>query len=74
MELSLQDIGLKIIEECKSLSSKNPIEIFKRIAKQDFIMILIKMKTDFLQKQLLVSGHFLLKFLMLIRLIILLRI
>lgn len=39
MELSLQDIDLKIIEECKNLSSKNPIDIFKAIASKDYIRI-----------------------------------
>lgn len=39
MEYTLEERGLKIIEQCLLSTSKNPIEIFQFIAKNDYIRI-----------------------------------
>lgn len=39
MEYKIKDRGDKIIEECLATTSKDPLEIFEKIAKQDYIRI-----------------------------------
>ena len=39
MDYTLDERGKKIIEECLSIDSKNPIDIFKSIASKDYIRI-----------------------------------
>ena len=39
MEYTLEERGQKIIEQCLLSTSKNPIEIFQFIAKNDYIRI-----------------------------------
>ena len=39
MNYTLEEQGKKIIEECLSMTSINPVDIFKSIASKDYIRI-----------------------------------